>query len=136
MSQDHPVAIGDRVFHQKYGDGTVTGFYGEKHASVMFDRVGVKRVVPASLESIQPVRAAPAAPVSAEIVPFPIARCPALVRSIVNGGVDKDYLARHQDRLVALGVDSALAEADTNELANAMRSYWMQQYGARRKATA
>jgi hypothetical protein len=136
MSQDSPIVIGDRVFHQKYHDGTVTGFYGDKHVAVMFDRVGVKRVVPSFLR----LREAPAtshadiAPQpSAEILPFPTARCQALVRRAVDSG-DDGYLTKHQARLEALGVDPALAEADTAALANAMRTYWIGQHG--RKATA
>ena len=67
------------------------------------------------------------------VVPFPTARCHRLVQRIVASG-DNDYLAKHQSRLEALGVDPALNEADTTALANAMRSYWMEQRG--RKATA
>jgi DNA helicase-2/ATP-dependent DNA helicase PcrA len=37
-------AIGDRVFHQKFGNGNVTAIDGNK-LTIMFDRAGEKRVV-------------------------------------------------------------------------------------------
>ena len=37
-------AVGDRVFHQKFGNGNVTAIDGNK-LTIAFDRAGEKRVV-------------------------------------------------------------------------------------------
>jgi DNA helicase-2/ATP-dependent DNA helicase PcrA len=39
-----PFARGDRVFHQKFGNGEVTAVDGNK-LTIQFDRAGEKRVV-------------------------------------------------------------------------------------------
>ena len=38
------MALGDRVFHQKFGNGTVTGVEGDK-LDIAFDHAGEKKVV-------------------------------------------------------------------------------------------
>jgi DNA helicase-2/ATP-dependent DNA helicase PcrA len=44
-------AIGDRVFHQKFGNGNVTGVDGNK-LTIAFDRAGEKRVVDSFVERV------------------------------------------------------------------------------------
>jgi DNA helicase-2/ATP-dependent DNA helicase PcrA len=44
-------AIGDRVFHQKFGNGNVTAIDGNKLV-VAFDKAGEKRVVDSYLERL------------------------------------------------------------------------------------
>jgi DNA helicase-2/ATP-dependent DNA helicase PcrA len=44
-------AIGDRVFHQKFGNGNVTGIDGNKLV-VRFDRAGEKRVVDSYVQRV------------------------------------------------------------------------------------
>jgi len=44
-------SIGDRVFHQKFGNGDVTGIDGNK-LTIQFDRAGEKRVVDSFVERI------------------------------------------------------------------------------------
>jgi len=39
-----PFAVGDRVFHQKFGNGNVVHVDGNK-LTIQFDRAGEKRVV-------------------------------------------------------------------------------------------
>src|SRR5262249_26991132 len=44
-------AIGDRVFHQKFGNGNVTGVDGNK-LTIQFDKAGEKRVVDSFVERV------------------------------------------------------------------------------------
>ena len=44
-------AVGDRVFHQKFGNGNVTGIDGNK-LTIQFDKAGEKRVVDSFVERI------------------------------------------------------------------------------------
>jgi len=44
-------ALGDRVFHQKFGNGNVTGIDGNK-LTIQFDRAGEKRVVDSFVERV------------------------------------------------------------------------------------
>jgi DNA helicase-2/ATP-dependent DNA helicase PcrA len=44
-----PFAVGDRVFHQKFGNGDVVAVDGNK-LTIQFDRAGEKRVVDAFVE--------------------------------------------------------------------------------------
>jgi DNA helicase II / ATP-dependent DNA helicase PcrA len=44
-------AIGDRVFHQKFGNGNVTGIDGNK-LTIQFDKAGEKRVVDSFVERV------------------------------------------------------------------------------------
>ena len=43
-SKPSKYAVGDRVFHQKFGMGTVQGVDGDK-LEITFDHAGVKKVV-------------------------------------------------------------------------------------------
>jgi DNA helicase II / ATP-dependent DNA helicase PcrA len=43
--------LGDRVFHQKFGNGNVTGIDGNK-LTIQFDRAGEKRVVDSFVERV------------------------------------------------------------------------------------
>src|SRR5436190_9101226 len=44
-------SVGDRVFHQKFGNGNVTVVYGNK-LTIAFDRAGEKRVVDSFVERV------------------------------------------------------------------------------------
>jgi hypothetical protein len=70
-------AVGDRVYHQKFGDGTIIALDGGDRLVVDFDKAGAKRVVASFVE---PSQASPAsetvAQQSAEILPFPLRRTP------------------------------------------------------------
>ena len=44
-------AIGDRVFHQKFGNGNVTAVDGNK-LTIAFDKAGEKRVVDSFVERV------------------------------------------------------------------------------------
>jgi len=44
-------AVGDRVFHQKFGNGNVTVVDGNK-LTIAFDRAGEKRVVDSFIERV------------------------------------------------------------------------------------
>ena len=44
-------SIGDRVFHQKFGNGNVTGVDGNK-LTIAFDKAGEKRVVDSFVERV------------------------------------------------------------------------------------
>ena len=44
-------AIGDRVFHQKFGNGNVTAIDGNK-LTIQFDKAGEKRVVDSFVERV------------------------------------------------------------------------------------
>jgi DNA helicase-2/ATP-dependent DNA helicase PcrA len=44
-------AVGDRVFHQKFGNGNVTGVDGNK-LTIAFDKAGEKRVVDSFVERV------------------------------------------------------------------------------------
>src|SRR5262249_62095454 len=44
-------SIGDRVFHQKFGNGNVTGVDGNK-LTIQFDKAGEKRVVDSFVERV------------------------------------------------------------------------------------
>ena len=46
-----PFALGDRVFHQKFGNGNVTAIDGNK-LTIQFDRAGEKRVVDSFVERV------------------------------------------------------------------------------------
>ena len=54
-AQDWPMAdkfaIGDRVFHQKFGNGNVTAIDGNK-LTIQFDKAGEKRVVDSFVERV------------------------------------------------------------------------------------
>ncbi len=41
---DSPFAVGERVFHQKFGNGNITVIDGNK-LTIAFDKAGEKRVV-------------------------------------------------------------------------------------------
>jgi DNA helicase-2/ATP-dependent DNA helicase PcrA len=43
--------LGDRVFHQKFGNGNVTAIDGNK-LTIQFDRAGEKRVVDSFVERV------------------------------------------------------------------------------------
>ena len=45
-------ALGDRVFHQKFGNGNVTAIDGNK-LTIAFDRAGEKRVVDSFVERVR-----------------------------------------------------------------------------------
>jgi hypothetical protein len=64
-------AIGDRIYHVKYGGGTVTAIKG-RQITVSFDKWSDKRIVDAFLEKCH----------SAEILQFPAHR---IVRRIEHG---------------------------------------------------
>ncbi|MGE5366165.1 MAG: hypothetical protein ACM3PO_02680, partial [Betaproteobacteria bacterium] len=44
-------ALGDRVFHQKFGNGNITAIDGNK-LTIQFDRAGEKRVVDSFVERV------------------------------------------------------------------------------------
>ena len=44
-------AVGDRVFHQKFGNGNVTAVDGNK-LTIKFDKAGEKRVVDSFVERV------------------------------------------------------------------------------------
>jgi len=44
-------SLGDRVFHQKFGNGNVTAIDGNK-LTIQFDRAGEKRVVDSFVERV------------------------------------------------------------------------------------
>ena len=44
-------AVGDRVFHQKFGNGNVTAVDGNK-LTIQFDKAGEKRVVDSFVERV------------------------------------------------------------------------------------
>jgi len=46
-----PFALGDRVFHQKFGNGNITAIDGNK-LTIQFDRAGEKRVVDSFVERV------------------------------------------------------------------------------------
>jgi DNA helicase-2/ATP-dependent DNA helicase PcrA len=46
-----PFSLGDRVFHQKFGNGNVTAIDGNK-LTIQFDRAGEKRVVDSFVERV------------------------------------------------------------------------------------
>jgi len=46
-----PFSLGDRVFHQKFGNGNVTHVEGNK-LTIAFDKAGEKRVVDSFIERI------------------------------------------------------------------------------------
>jgi DNA helicase-2/ATP-dependent DNA helicase PcrA len=46
-----PFSLGDRVFHQKFGNGNVTAIDGNK-LTIQFDRAGEKRVVDSYIEKV------------------------------------------------------------------------------------
>ena len=46
-----PFTLGDRVFHQKFGNGNVTHIDGNK-LTIAFDRAGEKRVVDSFVERV------------------------------------------------------------------------------------
>ena len=46
-----PFSIGDRVFHQKFGNGDVVGVEGNK-LTIAFDKAGEKRVVDSFIERV------------------------------------------------------------------------------------
>ena len=50
-AQDQTYAIGERVFHQKFGNGNVTVVDGNK-LTIAFDRAGEKRVVDSFVERV------------------------------------------------------------------------------------
>ena len=45
------IPVGSRVFHQKFGNGNVTGIDGNK-LTIQFDKAGEKRVVDSFVERI------------------------------------------------------------------------------------
>ena len=46
-----PFSLGDRVFHQKFGNGNITAIDGNK-LTIQFDRAGEKRVVDSFVERV------------------------------------------------------------------------------------
>ena len=46
-----PFNLGDRVFHQKFGNGNITAIDGNK-LTIQFDRAGEKRVVDSFVERV------------------------------------------------------------------------------------
>jgi DNA helicase-2/ATP-dependent DNA helicase PcrA len=46
-----PYAVGDRVFHQKFGNGNVVQVEGNK-LTIAFDRAGEKKVVDSFVERV------------------------------------------------------------------------------------
>jgi DNA helicase II / ATP-dependent DNA helicase PcrA len=48
---DSPFAVGERVFHQKFGNGNITLIDGNK-LTIAFDKAGEKRVVDSSVERV------------------------------------------------------------------------------------
>ena len=46
-----PFGLGDRVFHQKFGNGNVTHIDGNK-LTIAFDRAGEKRVVDSYVQRV------------------------------------------------------------------------------------
>ena len=44
-------SVGDRVFHQKFGNGNITNIDGNK-LTILFDRAGEKRVVDSFVERV------------------------------------------------------------------------------------
>ena len=48
---DSRFAVGDRVFHQKFGNGNVTAVDGNK-LTIRFDKAGEKRVVDSFVERV------------------------------------------------------------------------------------
>ena len=55
-------AIGDRVFHQKFGNGNVTAIDGNK-LTVQFDKAGEKRVVDSFVRECEVTKARGRAPI-------------------------------------------------------------------------
>jgi hypothetical protein len=59
-------AIGNSVYHVKFGDGVIAGFAREGQLAIVdFERVGTKRVCIEYLETSRP---------TAQIIPFPASR--------------------------------------------------------------
>jgi hypothetical protein len=71
LEAPEPFVIGDRAFHVKFGEGTVSAV-NSRHVTVSFDKWGDKRIVPAFLERRR----------TAEIISFPASR---IVRRIEHG---------------------------------------------------
>jgi DNA helicase-2/ATP-dependent DNA helicase PcrA len=46
-----PFSLGDRVFHQKFGNGNITAIDGNK-LTIQFDRAGEKRVVDSFVQRV------------------------------------------------------------------------------------
>ena len=71
LEAPEPFAIGDRAFHIKYGEGTVSAV-NSRHVTVTFDKWGDKRIVPVFLDRRR----------TAKIIAFPTNR---IVRRIAHG---------------------------------------------------
>ena len=71
LEAPEPFAIGDRVYHAKFGDGTVAAIK-DRYVIVSFDKWSDKRIIDAFLEKRH----------RAEIIPFPFHR---IVRRIEHG---------------------------------------------------